>query len=128
MENSTTKGWRVLCAHLTDLGIYGYIAGVAIGFFFDFPLYINICLTLIAGLLMSFLCSSAFFAIMGTTPTEWLWGGKLQMENPSKSKFVSYLQHRLCLNNCEYVDSSNSIVKSVIGLLLLLAVVGVYFL
>lgn len=127
MDNSTTKGWRILCAHLTDLGIFGYLAGIAIGFFFDFALYINICLTFTAGLLISFLCSAVLFSILGTTPSEWLWGCKLQRADLSQSKFVSYLLHRLCLNNCEYVDSNHSIVKNFIGLLVLLVVASLYF-
>ena len=126
MKHSVAIGWRAFGAHIVDLGIWFYIVGVIIGFIFSFDFYTNLVLTFLIAIVLSFVSSAVFFALFSITPSEWLWGCKLQIEESSRNRFLSYLMHRLCMKESEYIDYKQTAVKTSIGFILLLLVVGAY--
>ena len=126
MAFSTTTGWRVFLAHLTDLIFWGYPVGVVVGFFWTASISSLFALTFVIALPLSFLVSARLFAIFGVTPTEWLWGCRLELEDPSRNRFIAYLTRRLCLNDLSFTDHNNSLPKNIAAGALLLLLAGIY--
>ena len=127
MRNSTTTGWRVLAAHLTDLGLQSYICGFLLAFFCPNIPGMKI-LTFLAGLTVSLIISGVIVAIWGITPSEWLWGCKFNASASHESKFIPYIQCRLHLNDLEFTDYKDSFIKTIIGFILLAAIIVIYVL
>lgn len=121
MNRSATIGWRIFFAHLTDLGIWFYIIFFVVGLI-SHNLFIKIILSYIAALLLSFTFSGLWFSRSGFTPSEWLWGCKLQIRDSGGNRFFSYFVHRIYSNGPEYGDDKNSVWKIGIGLIILAAV------
>ena len=127
MECSSTKGLRVFAAHLTDFGILSYIAGFAVGML-GYTDTVGKVLTFVIGWLAAVFVSSFLAACVGITPSEWLWGCKFQTEESAKPRFGSYLSSRICMKSSAFEDYKNSTAKIVAGGIVLLAVIGIYFL
>ena len=127
MECSSTRGWRVFAAHLTDFGILSYIAGFTAGVS-GCAGTIGKVLTFVSGWLASVLISSVWVAWTGITLSEWLWGCKFRTDESTKSRFCSYLLDRICMKNSAFENYKNSTTKTVVGCVVLLVVIGVYFL
>jgi hypothetical protein len=115
MNRSATIGWRIFFAHLTDLGIWFYIIFFVVGLIPSHNLFIRIILPYIAALLLSFTFSALWFSRFGFTPSEWLWGCKLQIRDSGGSRFFSYFVRRIYSNGPEYADDKNSVWKNGIG-------------
>ena len=127
MQVLSTKKLRVFLAHFTEWALWSYVTGLCIVFFLSDP-YFYIPLTFIAGLFFACVFSAICFEFFEISPVEWLWGCKLNLAKDSKSKFLSYFMQRLYLNDLEFVDYKCSGMKIFIGLLWLLAIIGIYFL
>jgi len=127
MECSSTKGWRVFAAHLTDFGISSYIVGLAVGVLGHADT-VGKVLTFVIGWAVSVLFASVLAAWTGITPSEWLWGCKFRVDESVKSRFGSYLLSRICMKYSAFEDHGNSIAKTAAACVILLAVTGVYFL
>ena len=127
MECSSTKGWRVFAAHLTDFGILSYIVGFSVGVL-EYADTVGKVLTFVIGWGVSVLFSSVLTVWTGITPSEWLWGCKFRMDESDKSRFGSYLLSRICMKYSAFEDYKTSTAKTVAAWVILLAVIGIYFL
>ena len=125
MECSSTKGWRVFAAHLTDFGISSYIVGLAVGVL-GYADTVGRVLTFVIGWGVSVLFSSVLAAWIGITPSEWLWGCRFRKDESVKSGFGSYLLSRIRMKNSAFEDYKNTTPKTVAACVILLAVIGMY--
>ena len=122
MDIFYTKGWRVFAAHLSDWGFFSYICGGILAIFTP-PTSVVIIFTFLLGLIVSIITSSLLVAIWGITPSEWLWGCKIE-DNTGENKFFSYVKCRLRLNDLEFVDYKSSFAKTLCGVLVLSLIIG----